>query len=206
MDAATGERRDRVRIELQRHRTGYEDDVHFYGSAKAAAPCSIGWARRVCSGTTRSGTAPASTSRAAARRQRAGRRLRPLLRHDGAARLDTARGSGGQTLRYEADVPSFDLYFLAGPAPPTSSKRTPADRFPGHAARWSLGYFQSTRFFEDAEDILTVARTMREKQLPCDALIFLSTYGASQGWNAGVFGAGGDARAAATDRPRSPRP
>ena len=33
------------------------------------------------------------------------------------ARLDTARGSGGLTLRYEADVPSFDLYFLAGPRP-----------------------------------------------------------------------------------------
>jgi alpha-glucosidase (family GH31 glycosyl hydrolase) len=103
------------------------------------------------------------------------------------ARLDTARGSGGQTLRYEADVPSFDLYFLAGPtAARVMEQYASLTGFPTMPPRWALGYLQSTRFFEDADDLLTIARTMREKQLPCDALIFLSTYGVSQGWNAGV--------------------
>src|SRR6266536_1122888 len=103
------------------------------------------------------------------------------------ARLDNARGSGGQTLRYEADVPSFDLYFLAGPTvADVMEQYAGLTGFTTMPPRWALGYLQSTRFFEDADDLLTVARTMREKQLPCDALIFLSTYGDSQGWNAGV--------------------
>ena len=52
--------------------------------------------------------------------------------------------------------------------------------------RWALGYLQSTRHFESRADVLGLADTLREKNLPCDALIFLSTYGEALGWNIGV--------------------
>ena len=49
--------------------------------------------------------------------------------------------------------------------------------------RWSLGYQQSSRTLAGEEEILRVARTMREKKLPCDALIYLGTEFAPSGWN-----------------------
>jgi alpha-glucosidase/alpha-D-xyloside xylohydrolase len=49
--------------------------------------------------------------------------------------------------------------------------------------RWALGYQQSSRTLAGPEEILGVARTMREKRLPCDALIYLGTEFAPSGWN-----------------------
>src|SRR5205807_4515741 len=48
---------------------------------------------------------------------------------------------------------------------------------------WSLGYLQSLRTLAGPDEILGVARTIREKQLPCDALIYLGTEFAPSGWN-----------------------
>ncbi|AHG92395.1 glycoside hydrolase family 31 (plasmid) [Gemmatirosa kalamazoonensis] len=49
--------------------------------------------------------------------------------------------------------------------------------------RWALGYQQSHRTLGGRDEILGVARTMREKRLPCDALIYLGTEFAPSGWN-----------------------
>jgi alpha-glucosidase/alpha-D-xyloside xylohydrolase len=49
--------------------------------------------------------------------------------------------------------------------------------------RWALGYQQSSRTLAGPEEILGVARTFREKRLPCDALIYLGTEFAPSGWN-----------------------
>ena len=49
--------------------------------------------------------------------------------------------------------------------------------------RWSFGYMQSHRTLAGAEEVLTVARTMREKKLPCDGLIYLGTDFTPSGWN-----------------------
>jgi len=49
--------------------------------------------------------------------------------------------------------------------------------------RWSLGYMQSHRTLGGPDEILGVARTFREKRLPCDALIYLGTEFAPSGWN-----------------------
>jgi len=49
--------------------------------------------------------------------------------------------------------------------------------------RWAFGYQQSHRTLEGREQILDVARTFREKRLPCDALIYLGTEFAPSGWN-----------------------
>jgi alpha-glucosidase/alpha-D-xyloside xylohydrolase len=48
---------------------------------------------------------------------------------------------------------------------------------------WSLGYLQSHRTLAGPEEIRWVARTFREKKLPCDALIYLGTGFTPSGWN-----------------------
>jgi alpha-glucosidase (family GH31 glycosyl hydrolase) len=48
---------------------------------------------------------------------------------------------------------------------------------------WSLGYQQSHRTLASREEILAEAKMFREKNLPCDALIYLSTGFCPSGWN-----------------------
>ena len=50
---------------------------------------------------------------------------------------------------------------------------------------WSLGYQQSHRTLASREEVLSIARTFREKKLPCDALIYLGTGFCPSGWNTG---------------------
>ena len=50
-------------------------------------------------------------------------------------------------------------------------------------ARWTLGYQQSHRTLDGPEEIRSIARIMREKKLPCDALIYLGTEFTPSGWN-----------------------
>lgn len=59
-------------------------------------------------------------------------------------------------------------------------------RITGYAelpALWTIGYMQSHRTLAGPEEVLGVARTMREKRLPCDALIYLGTEFTPSGWN-----------------------
>ena len=55
---------------------------------------------------------------------------------------------------------------------------------------WSFGYMQSHRTLAGPDEIAWVARTFREKKLPCDALIYLGTEFTPSGWNTrnGEFG------------------
>jgi alpha-glucosidase (family GH31 glycosyl hydrolase) len=188
VDAATGARRGRVVVQLQRTRTGPEDDVHFYGLGQGGGSdldrlgtSRVFWNSQVGHGPGVDFAVPLLVASAPAGAYGL------FFDTTAMARLDTARGSGGQTLRYEAEAPAFDLYVLAGPRPADVLEAyAELTGFPAMPPRWSLGFLQSTRFFEKTEDILDLAGTMRAKRLPCDALIFLSTYGYSQGWNAGV--------------------
>ena len=54
---------------------------------------------------------------------------------------------------------------------------------PEMPARWTFGYLQSSRTLAGEEEILRIARTFREKNLPCDGLIYLGTEFAPSGWN-----------------------
>ena len=54
---------------------------------------------------------------------------------------------------------------------------------PEMPALWTFGYFQSHRTLDGPDEILGVARTFREKRLPCDGLIYLGTEFAPSGWN-----------------------
>jgi alpha-glucosidase (family GH31 glycosyl hydrolase) len=49
--------------------------------------------------------------------------------------------------------------------------------------KWVLGYFQSHRTLLGPGDALQIAKTFREKKLPCDALIYLGTGYCTNGWN-----------------------
>jgi Glycosyl hydrolases family 31 len=48
---------------------------------------------------------------------------------------------------------------------------------------WSFGYQQSHRTLAGPDEIMWVAKTMREKNLPCDTLIYLGTDFCPSGWN-----------------------
>ena len=48
---------------------------------------------------------------------------------------------------------------------------------------WSFGYQQSHRTLSGPAEVTWVAQTMREKKLPCDALIYLGTDFSPSGWN-----------------------
>ena len=48
---------------------------------------------------------------------------------------------------------------------------------------WSFGYQQSHRTLGGPDEIQWVARTLREKKLPCDTLIYLGTDFTPSGWN-----------------------
>jgi alpha-glucosidase len=49
--------------------------------------------------------------------------------------------------------------------------------------KWAFGYMQSHRTLAGPDEVLGVARTMRAKKLPCDALIYLGTEFTPSGWN-----------------------
>jgi alpha-glucosidase/alpha-D-xyloside xylohydrolase len=51
--------------------------------------------------------------------------------------------------------------------------------------KWTMGYMQSHRTLAGPEEPLQIAKTFREKKLPCDALIYLGTGYCPAGWNVG---------------------
>jgi alpha-glucosidase/alpha-D-xyloside xylohydrolase len=51
--------------------------------------------------------------------------------------------------------------------------------------KWALGYMQSHRTLASAEEPAEIAKTFRDKKLPCDALIYLGTGYCPAGWNVG---------------------
>jgi len=48
---------------------------------------------------------------------------------------------------------------------------------------WTFGYMQSHRTLAGPDEITEIARTFRDKKLPCDALIYLGTEFTPSGWN-----------------------
>ena len=79
---------------------------------------------------------------------------------------------------------AFDLFVIASSNPATIMAEYA--RLTGYAQLpplWSLGYQQSHRTLDSREEVLSEARTFREKKLPCDALIYLGTGFCPSGWN-----------------------
>lgn len=100
------------------------------------------------------------------------------------ARMTVGRSDGGLRIVHQAEDGPLDLYFVAG-ADMRGVMNEVAELL-GRAPmppKWALGYLQSTRHFDDVEELRRLPTTMRERGFPCDALIWLSTYGDALGWN-----------------------
>jgi alpha-glucosidase (family GH31 glycosyl hydrolase) len=79
---------------------------------------------------------------------------------------------------------ALDIFLVCSPDPPTIMAEYA--RITGHAQMpplWSLGYQQSHRTLTSREEVLAEAKLFREKNLPCDALIYLGTGFCPSGWN-----------------------
>jgi alpha-glucosidase/alpha-D-xyloside xylohydrolase len=93
----------------------------------------------------------------------------------------------GDEGRFEpfGDLLPLDLFVVASRDP--LSVMAEYARITGHPELpplWSFGYLQSHRTLAGSSEVLSVARTFREKKLPCDALIYLGTGFTPSGWNA----------------------
>jgi alpha-glucosidase (family GH31 glycosyl hydrolase) len=104
-----------------------------------------------------------------------------------AATLQPGDAADGTWIEYHADAGPLDLYFIGGSSlrqvlGDVATLLGPATMPP----RWALGYMQSSRHFTDAAEVRDLAAQFRTRRLPCDALIFLSSYGPAKGWNRGV--------------------
>src|SRR5262245_40385192 len=99
-------------------------------------------------------------------------------------------GSTG-TLTPADDAQPLDVFVVSSSDPAVLMREYA--RITGFAElppRWSFGYMQSHRTLAGPDEVMWVARTMREKRLPCDALIYLGTEFTPSGWNTrnGEFG------------------
>ena len=74
------------------------------------------------------------------------------------------------------DALPIDLFVSASPDPKTLlAEYARVTGFAELPPRWAFGYMQSHRTLAGPDEIEWVARTFREKKLPCDALIYLGT-------------------------------
>ncbi len=79
---------------------------------------------------------------------------------------------------------AIDLFFVASPDPATiMAEYARITGFAEMPPLWSLGYQQSHRTLASREEVLSEAKTFRDKKLPCDALIYLGTGFCPSGWN-----------------------
>jgi alpha-glucosidase (family GH31 glycosyl hydrolase) len=105
----------------------------------------------------------------------------------GDAVVSVGRSDGGLRIVYTAETGRLVWYFLLGGD--VRGVMREVTELLGRAPmppRWALGFLQSTRHFEDTAELRRLGHTLREKRIPCDALIYLSTYGDALGWNRGV--------------------
>jgi alpha-glucosidase len=105
----------------------------------------------------------------------------------GDATLAVGRSDNGVQLAYTARTGRLVWYFLLG-EDMRGVMREVAELL-GAAPlppRWALGFLQSTRHFHDTAELTRLPETLRERRIPCDGLIYLSTYGQALGWNEGV--------------------
>jgi alpha-glucosidase (family GH31 glycosyl hydrolase) len=84
-----------------------------------------------------------------------------------------------------ADAPLPLDFFIVDASDPAQAMSEYA-QITGHPEMpplWALGYQQSHRTLGSADEIAGIAKTFREKKLPCDTLIYLGTGFTPSGWN-----------------------
>lgn len=81
-------------------------------------------------------------------------------------------------------IAPLDIFIVASKNPAELMKAfATITGFPEMPPLWSFGYQQSHRTLAGPDEVMGVAKTFREKQLPCDALIYLGTDFCPSGWN-----------------------
>ena len=99
-------------------------------------------------------------------------------------------GTEGRFTPHQDALP-LDLFVVASDDPKAiMTEYARITGFPELPALWTFGYMQSHRTLAGPDEITWVARTFREKKLPCDALIYIGTEFTPSGWNTrnGEFG------------------
>jgi len=92
-------------------------------------------------------------------------------------------GPAGRFLPHADGLP-LDLFVIASSDPLViMAEYARLTGYPELPALWTFGYMQSHRTLAGPDEIRWVARTFREKGLPCDALIYLGTEFTPSGWN-----------------------
>ncbi len=98
-----------------------------------------------------------------------------------------ATAATGNLVNRPPEVPAvldrFEMVVAAGTPADLMKSFSQLTGFPEMPPLWSLGYQQSHRTLAGPDEILGVAKTFREKKLPCDALIYLGTDFCPSGWN-----------------------
>lgn len=110
-----------------------------------------------------------------------------LFAHRPEGHIDLREGRGRFIPRLDASGrASLDLFVVAVREPREAlAEYTRLTGKPVLPPKWALGYFQSHRTLASPNEPLEIARTFREKKLPCDALIYLGTGYCTNGWNTG---------------------
>ena len=104
-----------------------------------------------------------------------------LYIHQPLGRFDFSRSEG---LFVASPLLPLDVFIVTSNDPATIVREYAGiTGFAELPARWTFGYMQSHRTLAGPEEVLGVARTFREKKLPCDALIYLGTEFTPSGWN-----------------------
>ena len=81
---------------------------------------------------------------------------------------------------------ALDVFLIVAEHPPDIlAEYARLTGFPHLPPIWALGYQQSHRTLASREEVLSEAKTFRQKKLPCDALIYLGTGFCPSGWNTG---------------------
>lgn len=111
-----------------------------------------------------------------------------LFAHRPEGHLDLRAGSGRFIPRDPTNAaPSgLDLFVIALDEPADAlTEYTRLTGKPVMPPKWAFGYFQSHRTLAGPDEPLQIARTFRERKLPCDAVIYLGTGYCTNGWNTG---------------------
>jgi len=111
-----------------------------------------------------------------------------LFAHRPEGQFDLREGKGRFLPRYPTNAPpsGLDLFVIVLNEPADAlTEYTRLTGRPVMPPKWALGYFQSHRTLAGPEEPLEIARTFREKNLPCDAVIYLGTGYCTNGWNTG---------------------